>query len=99
LSNYEYKNKTLLVPITVQGRKDGPYILMSLPSEGPNLHAVNVEDAYNATKIFCFHYNQTNFQGTNNLRNKNLKNNVKKEENSNVESSLTMFEKDFNAFI
>jgi hypothetical protein len=72
---------------------------MSLPSEEPNLHAVNVEDAYNATKIFCFHSSQTNCQATNKMRNKTVGNNIKKGENSNVESSLTMFEKDFNAFI
>jgi hypothetical protein len=99
ISIYEDKNKTLLVPVSVQGSLDKPYVLMSLPSGEPNLHAVDVVDAYNATKIFCFHTNQTTSQETKILMNKAVGKNAKKIEKSKLESSLEMFENDFNSFI
>jgi hypothetical protein len=93
------KNKTLPVPVSVQGRTDIPYVLMSWPSEQPNLHAVDVVDAYNATKIFCFHFNQASPQATKIEANKTRELSVQKEEKSNVESTLDIFEKEFNTFI
>jgi hypothetical protein len=96
LSSFE--NDTLPVPISVQGRRDIPYVLMSLPLEKPNLHAVDVMTAYNVTRIFCFHYNETTSQETNIETGTKRKKNVHKNHQSNVESSLAMFENDFNAF-
>jgi hypothetical protein len=91
----ENKNKTIPVPLTVRGRKDGPFVLMSLPSKEPNLHAVDVVDAYNATKIFCFHFEQSKIEG-----NDGSEKNVQKNDNqSMIDSSLAMFENDFNANI
>jgi hypothetical protein len=95
LSNNEYRNKTITVPIIVQGRKDGPYVLMSLPSDEPNLHAVDVVDAYNATKIFCLHFDQADHKATTNIVDKK----IQMKNQSMFESSLAMFENDFNAFI
>jgi hypothetical protein len=76
-----------------------PYVLMSRPSVKPNLRAVNVSKAYEAKKIFCFHYNETKPQGKNTLKNENSKITAQKEEKSSVDSFLEVFENDFNAFV
>jgi hypothetical protein len=47
---------THAVPITVQGRTDIPYVLMSLPSNEPNLNAVDVVRAYNVSTVYCLHF-------------------------------------------
>jgi hypothetical protein len=60
---YKDRKKVHPVPITVQGRLDKPFILMSWPSENPNLNAVDVLDAYNITTMYCFHFNETSSEG------------------------------------
>jgi hypothetical protein len=75
------------VPIPVRGRTDKPYVLMSLPSNEPNLNAVDVLDAYNVTILYCLHYGNSS------------KNVGQKINPINVENSLENFDAAFNAFV
>jgi hypothetical protein len=101
---YEDDNKTLRwcpdgknmsdshpVPVPVRGRKDKPYVLMSLPLKEPNLNAVDVVDAYNVTRIFCLHHG--------NLPKNVSKSTIQMINPLNAIDSLETFEAAFNAFV
>jgi hypothetical protein len=82
--------KALPVPIPVRGRMDKPYVLMSLPSNEPNLNAVDVVDAYNVTSVYCLRYGNLS------------KNEVQKGSRKkflDVQDSLENFDKAFNAYV
>jgi hypothetical protein len=89
--NLENNNKSHPVPVPVEGRTDKPFVLMSWPSKTPNLHAADVVDAYNATELHCFHFRGSDTWSGN-------EEDAVKMDPVGVESSLAMFERDFNAF-
>jgi hypothetical protein len=95
-------NKVLRVPISVIGRTDKrPFVLVSLPPDDPNselidMFAIDISYIKSVPIIFCLHFNQTTDEEgiERQIVDINLHSNK-----SNAETSLAMFEKDFNAFI
>jgi hypothetical protein len=77
------------VPVPVRGRTDKPYVLMSFPSNEPNLNAVDVVDAYNVTIFYCLHYGNSSV----------VKSASRKINPLNVEDSLETFDAALNAFV
>jgi hypothetical protein len=95
MREYKERKKVHPVPVPVQGRIDKPFVLMSWPSEMPNLNAVDVLDAYNVTWLYCFHFNETLGEDySDNLQDSS----VRMHSTSNAESSLKNLEFQFNSY-
>jgi hypothetical protein len=102
MSDYEDKDKVHPVPVPVQGRTDKPFILMSLPSKKPNLQAVDIDKAYESKillRFYCFHFkqNSTKMDTVKTDVSKSQEKTVQTEE-SDQESMLANFEKEFHTF-
>jgi hypothetical protein len=76
----------------VHGRVDKPFVLMSWPSEKPNLNAVDVLDAYNITLLHCLHFNGESNEGYGDLLREKMMSTPQPDE----EHSLSDFERESN---